>query len=65
MPLQLVGSLNADLPNEESYKYSFPKIDWLPASLNDTPNVYTPIRLDIYLKQVCGDVPSCEAVLTR
>ena len=65
MPLQLVGSLNTDLHNEESYMYSSPKIDWLPASFNDTLNVYTPIRLDIYLKHICGDVPSCEAVLPR
>ena len=65
MPLQLVGSLDTDLPNEESYKYSSPKIDWLPASLDDTLDVYTPLRLEIYLKQACGDVPCCEAVLPR
>ncbi len=43
--------------------YSSPKTDWLPASLHDTHHVNTPIRPEITLKQSCGDVPDCEALL--
>ena len=64
MPLPLVESLKS----EESYTWH--KADWLPASLHDTPSVAThdsdlPMLLEITLKQFCGNVPDCEALLNH